>query len=442
MITYRSKQLPKIAEVSIFSPSYDSQKVLNLFARISEDVGSSLDYWETATQICKVPVPLLANWCSLFITDEKTSTPVFVRCFHPDPVQNHILSEYFRTESHNHIHRPIISGTLQNGCPATEIHEVPSPLAGYLLTLPLIRDSEVLGLMTFGSQKDFAPEDILLAEEVSRRAAIALNNSRRYQQIRDSEAALTIAKKISDDANQAKSQFLANLSHEIRTPVSAILGFTELLLANDPTAAERLDWGLRVKNNGHQLLRLINDLLNLTKIEQGQLSLEYEEISFVQFYENLSQAMCPQARVKNVSINFSLVSAVPATFTADNSRLQQILINVVGNAIKFTEKGNIAVSAGFQKDSGLLFFDVEDTGPGLTNKEASKLFLPFSQAGTLHSKRCGGSGLGLALSANLARLLGGDLELVSSQPGVGSIFRVFIKPKISDNTPFISELIF
>ncbi len=412
-----------------------------MFARVSEELGSSLDFSETISQICKVPVPLLADWSCLFISDEKLSTTSFAHCFHPDPVQNQRLTDYFQTEANGYVRRPVVSSTMRHGYPATEILEVPSPIAGNLLTLPLIHNSEVLGFLTFGLPQNYASEDILLAEEVSRRAAIALYNSKRYQQVCLAESKMILLNKISDEANQAKSQFLANLSHEIRTPISAILGFTDLLM-EDHTHEERLDWGQRVKNNGHQLLRLINDLLDLTKIEHGQLSLENEKVCFNSFLKDLSQTLLPQAQVKGIELSFLLTSDVPAIFVSDKSRLQQILGNVVGNAIKFTEAGSIVVRAGFQKDSGFLQFDVEDTGPGLSDKEASKLFQPFSQADTLHSKRHGGSGLGLALSANLARLLGGDLELVASQPGVGSTFRIIIKPKILKDAKFLSELIF
>lgn len=424
----------------IFGSNNDSQKLINLFARASEDLGTSLNFSETISHVCKVPIPILADWSTLFILNEKLSKLSFAHCYHPDPTRNRILTEYFQTDTADHSHRPITLDTLRNGGSATEIREVPSPLAGHLLTLPLIRNSDVLGFLTLGSKKSYAAVDILLAEEVARRAAIALYNSQRFQQAQIAEAELLNSKKLTAEANQAKSQFLANLSHEIRTPVSIILGFTDLLMSRDHTEEERLDWGQRVKQNGHSLLRLIDDLLNLTKTESGQFSLENENVSFNCFYKDLNRALSPQVGNKEIKLNFLLTSSVPANFITDAARLQQILVNIIGNAIKFTDTGAIAVSAGFQKNSGFLYFDIEDTGPGLTNKEVSKLFQPFSQAGTAHSKRCGGSGLGLALSLNLARLLGGDLELVSSEPGVGSIFRVFIKPRLVENTEFISKL--
>ena len=410
-----------------------------MFARVSEELGSTLDYSETISQICKVPVPLLADWSCLFISDEKNSTTSFAKCFHPDPVQNQRLKDYFQTESIGYASRPVVSGTMKNGNSATEILEAPSPIAGNLLTLPLIHKSEVLGFLTFGLLQNYASEDILLAEEVSRRAAIALFNSKCHQRVCLAESELVLLSKVSDEANQAKSQFLANLSHEIRTPVSAILGFTDLLM-EEHTREERLDWGQRVKNNGNQLLRLINDLLDLTKIEHGQLSLENEKVCMNTFFINLNKSLLPQAQSKKIVLIFMLTSDVPAVIVSDKGRLQQILGNVIGNAIKFTESGTVTIRASFQKNSGFLLFEIEDTGPGLTEKEASKLFQPFSQADTLHAKRSGGSGLGLALSANLAILLGGGIELIASQPGVGSTFRVFINPKIAVDTEFQSEL--
>lgn len=423
----------------IFNNKNNSQKLLNLLARTSEEIGGSLEYSETISSVCVVPVPLLADWSSLFIMEEKLAALSFTHCYHRDQKQNEKLKEYFRSDADSHIKRPVILDTLRKGRAVTEIREVPSPIAGFLLNLPLIQKADVVGFLTLGSRNNFSEDDIMMAEEFARRATCALDNSRRYQKVCLAEAELIKSKEFADIANKTKSEFLASMSHEIRSPVSAILGFTDLLMLPNRTEVERLEWGRRVKHNGHHLLRLINDILSLTKIESGQLSIENNNINFNQFFDDLKQALISQTRTKKIKLDFVLESAVPAEFTTDETRLQQILTNVIGNAIKFTDVGAVTIGAMFQKNSGLLCFNIEDTGPGLTEKQAAQLFHPFVQADAEHSKRCGGTGLGLAISKNLARLLGGDLELIHSEPGQGSKFRICIKPSVATGVKFISE---
>lgn len=424
----------------IFYRKGDSQKLLSLLARSSEEIGRSLDYPETILGVCAVPVPLLADWSSLFVMDDKLSVLSFVHCYHCDQNQNKKLTEYFQIDADSHIKRPVSLDTLRKGKAVTEIREVPSPIAGFLLNLPLLQEAEVIGLLTLGSKNNFTDSDILMAEEYALRAANAIGNSRKYQKICLTEAELVKAKEFADMANKTKNEFLANMSHEIRSPISAILGFTDLLVMSGCTEAQRLEWGRRIKHNGHHLLRLINDILNLAKIESGQLSIENEVVNFSQFFAYLKLALSVQAREKKIKLDFILESSIPTEFTTDETRLQQILANVIGNAIKFTDSGGVIISAGYQRKSGLLFFDIEDTGPGLTEKQAAQIFHPFIQADAEHSRRCGGTGLGLAISKNLAQLLGGDLELIYSEPGLGSKFRVCIKPYVATDIKFISEL--
>ncbi len=369
--------------------------------------------------------------------EPKTSKLVFAQCFHSDSARTQELTNYFQNDTESHSSRHVTLETLRNGTCAVEIRETPSLLAGHLLTIPLICNSDVLGFITLGNDKHYSTEDILLAEEVTRRAALALHNARLYQKVCLSEAELFASKKVAEEANQAKSQFLANLSHEIRTPIGVILGFSDLLVSGNGSEDQRSDWGRRIQQNGQQLLRLIDDILNLTKIERGQINLEVKKVNFSFLYDELKKAFAPLAASKNLELRFLLKTSIPSYFFTDSDRLMQILNNVISNAIKFTDTGVVTISAGFQKESGFLYFDIEDTGPGLTRHEAAKLFQPFSQADTAHARRSGGSGLGLALSANLARLLGGNLELVSSEPGMGAIFRVMLMPDLHENTEFI-----
>lgn len=424
---------------SIFDQKSDSQKTLNVIARASENLGTSLDYSETIAQVCKVGVPLLADWTVLFVLDEKTSSFSFSYCCHHNQKLNKKFNEFFRNSAESYIKRPVVMDTLRKGKAVTEIIEVPSLLSGFTLNLPLIQNSAVIGILTLGSKNNFSAEDVLLAEKVAQRAACALYNSICYQRINLAKSVLTDEKKINQSALLAKNEFFANISHEIRTPVSAILGFTDLLMMPDNSEEDRILFGQRIKHNSKHLLRLIEDVLSFAKIESGHLSLENNSVFFNEFYKDLEHLFLPQAQSKKLKLNFLLESSVPVEFCTDVTRLHQILTNIIGNAIKFTDSGGIKVSAGFKKEAGILFFDVEDTGPGLTEKQSLQLFQPFIQSDSKHAKNQGGTGLGLALSLKMARLLGGDIEIVYTAEGCGSMFRVCIKPEVSANVAFIDR---
>lgn len=413
-------------------------KLINLLARATEQLGTSLELEETVSQVCGVCVPQLADWSSFIIMDEKNSVLTFSDCYHRDQSLRFDLKLNLLTQSERHLKRTPTIDCLLRGKATTDFSEALGVFGGYLLNVALIRRLEVIGLLVLGSRMPFLPEDIQIAEEIGHRAASALDNARLYQRARQTEQELVQAKKQAEEANHAKSHFLANMSHEIRSPLGAVLGFAELLMLSNQSEDERIQWCQRIKNNGDLLLRLINDILNLAKVESGQFTLAHEQVDFVEFITDLESSNVLQAN--HLDFRFTIVSPVPHQFTIDATRLRQILNNVIGNALKFTETGSVRIGAGFEKKSGLLFFNIDDTGPGLTEKQGMQIFNPFVQADTEHSKRHGGTGLGLALSKKLAQLLGGDVELVFSQPGVGSKFRVFVKPGINSDIKYVSEM--
>lgn len=425
--------------MSFFSKSNDSQKLLSLLAMASSELGSSLDYIETTEHICSLPVPSLADWSSLFILDEKDSKLLFVRSHHCNSNSKKSLIDYFENNSDEYIKRFVVTDALKQGRAITEIREVPSPIAGFLLNLPLIRRAEVIGFLTLGSGKVFTPQDILIAEELAQRAGIAIDNARLYQRACLAEIELKKCIQLAEQANKVKGEFFANMSHEIRSPVAAILGFVDLLLQPDQPEDERIKWGYRVKYNGHNLLRLINDILNLSKIESGEFVLERDVVNLSLFLNDLEAIYTEQVKLKGLVFQVRLVTCVPSEFKTDVTRMYQILTNVIGNAIKLTTKGGVHVDIGFIEELGLLYFDVEDTGPGLTEAQASLLFRPFVKVNAEHSKLEGSTGLGLALALKLARLLGGSVELRSSQPGKGSRFRISIKPELCPQVEFIKR---
>ncbi len=233
-------------------------------------------------------------------------------------------------------------------------------------------------------------------------------------------------------ANRAKSEFLANMSHEIRTPMTAILGFADVLCGEpglDRAPPERIEAIETIRRNGNYLLKLINDILDLSKIEAGKLEVERTACSPVQVLEEVLALMRVRGDAKNIPLKLEYAGAIPEVIRCDPLRLKQILINLVGNAVKFTETGSVRMVARLLRPPAkpaLLQVEVIDTGIGLTEEQASRLFQPFSQADASTTRKFGGTGLGLTISKRLAEMLGGGITL-HSEPGKGSTFSVTVK---------------
>ena len=253
---------------------------------------------------------------------------------------------------------------------------------------------------------------------------------------KQAEEALKHAQAQADAANQSKSEFLANMSHEIRSPMTAILGYVDLLIArvNDHEAIEHLDV---IRRNGRFLLEIINDILDLAKIEAGQLPLEKKTCAVDDIIAEVRSLMAVRAQEKQVPLLVDYASPIPAMIETDPVRLRQILINLVGNAIKFTDSGSVRLVVGFLPTPiPVLQFDVIDTGIGIDQADHERLFQPFSQADASRTRRFGGTGLGLTISQRCAELLGGKIT-VSSQLSQGSTFTLTVTPGDVTDVPLI-----
>jgi PAS domain S-box-containing protein len=234
------------------------------------------------------------------------------------------------------------------------------------------------------------------------------------------------AKLVAERASQAKTQFLANVSHEIRTPINAIMGFADLLKTSRIPTKDKEIFTHIIERNSHNLLRLIDDILDLSKVEAGKIEIENTIFSLPDFLSDFYSANSLRAAEKGILFVLKFDSEIPDRISTDQLRLRQILSNIVGNAIKFTAQGEVELRVRYQNQN--LVFVVNDTGPGISIENRERLFQPFSQADPTFTRKYGGTGLGLILSKRLSQLLGGDLVLLSSEPNVGSSFSAKIYP--------------
>lgn len=238
------------------------------------------------------------------------------------------------------------------------------------------------------------------------------------------EEGLQKAKEEAEAANRSKSLFVAHISHEMRTPLGALLGFCELMMNRKQSERERMESLKVIKRNGDLLLQLINDLLDLSKIEADRIDVEILPLVLRDFLNEALQAFTFQAHEKGISLDVYVADDVPAVVFTDPTRLKQIISNIVGNALKFTLRGGVEIWLRVRGPN--LEFEVKDSGIGLLPEQQERIWKPFEQADNSMTRRFGGTGLGLVLSKKLAIALGGDLLLKESKFGVGSSFQFWI----------------
>ncbi len=293
------------------------------------------------------------------------------------------------------------------------------------LIVPLVGAERILGAIILMRQEagEFPAETVRLMQTLASQSVLAIQNARLFREIADKSEQLALA-------SQHKSQFLANMSHELRTPLNAILGYAELLVDGIYGVLPDRPRGVleRIQNNGKHLLALINDVLDLAKIEAGQLTLTLEDYSLPEVVKSVVTATEPLATSKGLKFTAAVQDGLPMAH-GDARRVSQVLLNLVGNAIKFTDKGEVEICA--RTDKGQFVLTVRDTGPGIPDADQERIFGEFQQIDNSNTRKKGGTGLGLAISKRMVEMQGGTIS-VDSVWGQGSTFRVVLPVHVDE----------
>jgi signal transduction histidine kinase/CheY-like chemotaxis protein len=387
-------------------------------AEASATLTRSLDVRGALARVAQLAVPILGDYCLIYV--HANTQLELVAVAHRDARMHGAagrLGEGLAREAGQG--SGTLSGVLRDGVVAVLGPSDGAACAeldtGSMLYAPLFART-VLGAMVFGrcsQRRTFTTDEIALGEDLASRAASAVDNARLYQEAND-------ARREAEEANRAKSEFLARMSHDLRTPLNAIGGYAQLIeegIYGEPTEGQRESLG-RIRRAQEHLLTLINDVLSFAKLEAGQVRLSVEDVPVQPALEALSTLVQPQAMAKMLSVRLENVSEELAV-RADRERVTQILLNLATNAIKFTEPGgSITLSANRNADG--IALRVSDTGRGIPADRIEAIFNPFVQGGRAEEERQG-VGLGLAIGRELARMMGGDLT-ATSELGRGSTF--------------------
>ena len=297
----------------------------------------------------------------------------------------------------------------------------------------------VLMLHQCDRQRHWSPDEIELLESVAAQVGIALAQAQLLKQEQEQRQALEKAKQVAIAASRAKSEFLASMSHELRTPLNAILGFSQLMQRDQSLSSQQQDNLSTINRSGEHLLTLINDILEMSKIEAGRTTLTLTDLHLQQFLQSLQAMMQLKAQSKNLSLTFAYDAGLPTYIKTDEGKLRQILINLLGNAIKFTDKGHVQLRVSVllnpesppQSSRRRLRFSIQDSGSGIAPEEHELLFQAFAQteAGRVSKQ---GTGLGLPISHKFAQMMNGDIT-VTSQVGQGSTFDCDIEVQVIES---------
>ncbi len=405
---------------------------LRALGEVSQAVNSTLDLETVLSTIVAKAVPLSGTEAgAIYVYDEEA------REFRPRATYG-MDAPLIDALSHRHIgideanlataftqREPIQIADLREE-PSSELNDI-IVHAGFRARLlaPLIRGEEIVGMLVVRRRTPgvFPQSTVDLIKTFAAQSVLTIQNARLFHEIADKSRQV-------EEASKHKSQFLANMSHELRTPLNAILGYTELILDSiyGEAPAKMRSVLERVQTNGKHLLGLINDVLDLSKIEAGQLMLSLDDYSIADLVQGVHSAVEPLASSKKLAFKIEVPTGLPPA-RGDDRRLAQVLLNLVGNAIKFTDAGEVAVKAA--AENGAYTISVRDTGPGIAVADQTKIFEEFQQADSSQTKTKGGTGLGLSIARRIVEMHGGRLW-VESSPGQGSTFSFTVPVRVQE----------
>jgi len=438
------QRMQLIQEQSARSVAEKTAERLTFLSEASATLNESLDINSMLNSFAKVVTDNIADWCAIDFYDNKSNSRERLVTTSTEAGLSEKVERWLgQTEQVSYPHGKIAS-VIESGHAqlyanideemmseaikrAQDVSTMEFKIKSAMI-VPLKYFGKVFGTITFVSSQSgrvYNEFDLSIAQDLAKRASFAIENANLYNK--------------AQDASRTKSAFLANMSHEIRTPLGAMIGFAELAQEDCSEKTEQGHYISTIIRNGRQLLQIVDEILDLSKVESDRIQIEKVQFHLPRLMNEVTALLTVKANEKNLQLSMQTQGSVPQNVLTDPTRLRQILINVIGNAIKFTEKGSVDVTASYQPsadhpDQGLLEFIIADTGIGISTVQINKLFQPFTQADESMTRKFGGTGLGLFLSRKLSRLLGGDLVLKESVPGKGSKFRITIEVRAVQST--------
>ena len=408
-----------------------SAERLAFMAEASASLNCSLDMESMLQAFSSLLIEKMADWCLIDIYEPSTKLITNLICLSNDSKNLHhtcnvgadhtgmettlnsMITEGLngviltgKAQLHRRPNRDLLAKTFFS---KLILEQILAAEPSSIITVPLTSYGKTFGAMTLVSKKaqpSFTDIDLSVAQDLAKRASIAIENAQLYNR--------------AELANRAKSAFLANMSHEIRTPLGVILGFAEALKDPQMSTADRTNYLEIIERTGKNLSRIINDILDISKVESGHLEVDSTTFPLQELIDELQILFQLQAQERGNVMRFLIEPAAPLTVFSDRVRLQQILMNLISNALRFTHQGEITVTCSFHNTTWQ--FRVTDTGIGLDEEQKKRLFTLFSQADQSTTRKYGGTGLGLVLSKRLAQILGGDVILETTNLNQGSAF--------------------
>ena len=422
-------------------------------AEASRILASSLDYETTLSSVAAAVVPTLGDWCAVDILTEDGTTrrlasrhsdPAKVRWaeelggrYRPHPDARVGVPNVLRTGKAEFY--PTITDELLMQAATNEEHLEILRGIGFrsAIIVPLVARGRTLGAITLACESDrcFSEADLRIAEDLASRGAVAVDNARLYQEAQAAEMGAERARAAAESANQSKSTFLATMSHELRTPLNAIGGYAQLMEEgiSGPLTEKQREYLKRVRRSQEHLEALIDDVLNFAKLEAGRLEFELTDFNLPDGLSAVVALVEPQAGARDIAFEYRGGAAI--TVHADRDKVLQIVLNLVSNAVKFTEPGG-RITLDWTRDASTARIRVADTGSGIPTDKLDAVFEPFIQVDRNLLGASHGTGLGLTISRDLARRMGGDVT-VESTLGAGSTFTLTLP--LASMTPHTAE---